>query len=44
MVDYNDIEEYLDWTKKKAELKFDSTTKSFPILYNCIIGHLWDVI
>lgn len=36
MVDYNDIEEYLDWTKKKAELKFDSTSKSFPILYNCI--------
>lgn len=35
-VEYQEIEDYLDWTKQKAELKFNTPNKSFPILYNCI--------
>lgn len=35
-IDYQEIEDYLDWTKEKAELKFNTPSKSFPILHNCI--------
>lgn len=36
MIDYNDVEDYLDWTKQKAALKFNSGSKNFPIVYNCV--------
>ena len=35
-VDYDELQLYMDWTKKKSELKFNSQPKNFPILYNCI--------
>jgi len=33
---YDDIENYLDWVKTKANLKFNSQKHKFPIYYNCI--------
>lgn len=35
-VDFNDLQEYLDWTKLKSELKFNPQAKTFPIMHNCI--------
>lgn len=35
-VDFNDLQDYLDWTKLKSELKFNPQTKTFPIMHNCI--------
>ena len=35
-VDYDDLQEFMDWTKIKSELKFNPQSKTFPILYNCI--------
>lgn len=35
-IPYDDIQEFMDWTKTKSELKFNSQAKSFPIMYNCI--------
>ena len=37
-VDYNDLHDFMEWTQKKSELKFDTSNsvKSFPIIPNCI--------
>lgn len=35
-IDYQDLDDYLDWTKEKAELKFNASSKTFPIRHNCI--------
>lgn len=35
-IPYDNIQEFMDWTKTKSELKFNPQTKSFPIMYNCI--------
>lgn len=35
-IPYNGIQEFMDWTKTKSELKFNPQAKSFPIMYNCI--------
>jgi len=36
MINYVNIEEYMDWMKTKSELKFNPQPKTFPIYYNCI--------
>lgn len=33
---YDDLEMFMDWTKTKAELKFNPQSKSYPIIPNCI--------
>lgn len=35
-VDYDELQEYMDWMKKKLDLKYNVQIKDFPILYNCI--------
>ena len=35
-VDYNEIQEYMNWMKKKLDLKFNTSVKEFPVMYNCI--------
>lgn len=35
-IDYDEFHDFMDWTKTKAELKFNPHTKTFPIMYNCI--------
>ena len=37
-IDYDDLHEFMEWTRKKSELKFDTSNsvKSFPIIPNCI--------
>lgn len=35
-ISYDDLETYLDWVKVKADLKFNSPTRNFPIMPNCI--------
>jgi mRNA-degrading endonuclease toxin of MazEF toxin-antitoxin module len=35
-VPYDDFEMFMDWTKTKSELKFNSQSKNFPIIPNCI--------
>lgn len=37
-IDYDDLHEFMEWTQKKSELKFDTSNsvKSFPIIPNCI--------
>lgn len=35
-VPYDDLEMFMDWTKTKSELKFNPSTKNFPIIPNCI--------
>lgn len=35
-IPYDSIQEFMDWTKTKSELKFNPQAKSFPIMYNCI--------
>jgi len=36
MINYANIEEYMDWVKTKSNLKFNPQPKTFPIYYNCI--------
>lgn len=36
MINYKDVDDYLNWTKQKANLKFNSKSKKFPILHNCV--------
>lgn len=35
-IPYNDLDMFMDWMKTKSELKFNPTSKSFPIIPNCI--------
>ena len=35
-VDYDDLQEFMDWTKIKSELKFNPSTNTFPIIPNCV--------
>ena len=37
-VKYDDLHDFMEWTQKKSELKFDTSNsvKSFPIIPNCI--------
>lgn len=35
-IDYNDLQDFMDWTKTKSELKFNPQTLSFPIMPNGI--------
>lgn len=35
-IDYQEFQLYMDWINKKAELKFNPQSKTFPVLYNCI--------
>lgn len=35
-INYNDIQEFMDWNKIKSELKFNPQPKNFPIIPNCI--------
>ena len=36
IVDYTDVEEYMNWIKTKSDLKFNPQQKTFPVYYNCI--------
>ena len=35
-VPYGDLQDFMQWTKVKSELKFNSAKPTFPIFYNCI--------
>lgn len=35
-IPYNDLDMFMDWMKTKSELKFNPTSKPFPIIPNCI--------
>lgn len=35
-IDYDDLQEFMDWTKTKSELKFNPQPKNFPIIPNCV--------
>lgn len=35
-IEYDDLKDYLEWSKTKSELKFNYKKPSFPVLYNCI--------
>lgn len=35
-VDYDDLQEFMDWTKTKSELKFNPPNNTFPIIPNCV--------
>lgn len=35
-VNYDDLKEFVDWTKVKSELKFNPPNKTFPIIPNCV--------
>ena len=37
-IKYDDLHDFMEWTQKKSELKFDTSNsvKSFPIIPNCI--------
>lgn len=35
-ISYDDLEEFMEWTKVKSKLKFDGKKPNFPVNYNCI--------
>ena len=35
-LNYDEVQDYMDWTKTKSELKFNPPKHTFPIIPNCI--------